>query len=161
MTPELRDLFARIQRLENDLLRRPVILASPVYGVAYRQLLIGGGNTLATIAGSDKKGLKRAATLTAVPTTIPTGIDTTYPDGLCAAYDLGTNPSSVAGTLVWATSASAVTVKNPAGGADVINTNSFDFQISEGSLVLCLGSFEVPCTAGGYATVYVPRIVGV
>jgi hypothetical protein len=159
MTPELRELTARIQRLENDLLRRPVILPAPV-GSRFRTLLVGSGNTLATIGATTVKGLKRASTLTSVPTLAPTAIGATYADGLTAAYDLGMNPTATSGPLVWLTSAFTITIKNPSGGADTTVSNVLQFQVSETSPILSLSSFQVPCTTGGYAAVYVPYVVG-
>lgn len=164
MASSVVDLQKRADRAEERGQNVPVVPQKPGAAAApatvYRQLLIGSGNTLATIAALTIKGLKRASTLTSVPTLVPTSITATYPDGLTAAYDLGTDPSVTTGPLVWVTSAATITIKNPAGGADTTASNLLRFQIAKDSLILSLSSYQVPCAAGGYATVYVPYVVG-
>jgi hypothetical protein len=82
MTPELRELTARIQRLENDLLRRPVILPCPT-GTQFVRLKITGGNTLLTFGGNDYKGIKEvtSGSLASLPAASPNNTST-YPDGI-------------------------------------------------------------------------------
>jgi hypothetical protein len=162
MSPEIRELQARVQRLEADLMRRPIILPSPTVTQQYKQLRVGAGNTLATIDGVTFLGLKRANTLTSVPTPIPASITTACADGLSAAYDLGSNPiARRSSTLVWITAARIVTIQNPAGGSDTTAVNDYRFQIPENRLFFALDSFLVPVAGspGVYAKVYIPAVV--
>jgi hypothetical protein len=161
MTPEIRELQARVQRLEADLMRRPIILPTPI-GTQYKQLRIGAGNTLATIDSVTYLGLKRGSTLASVPTSTPAAINTACADGLSAAYDLGSNPiARTSSTLVWITAAGTITIQNPAGGSDTTAANLYRFQIPENRLIFALDFFMVPVSGspGVYAKVYVPAVV--
>lgn len=154
-------LERRLGELESRV-RGMWVFPATVTGSQYKQLRVGAGNTLATIDSVTYYGLKRASTLTAVPTLAPASISTTYSDGLSAAYDLGGNPiARTSGTLVWITAAGGITTQNPDGGSDIISSNLYRFQIPENRLFFALDYFMVPVSGspGTYAKVYVPAVV--
>lgn len=98
MTPEIRELQARVQRLEADLMRRPILIPS-VAGDNVTYLTLMGGQTLITLAGNNYYGIKPGtAAVTSLPAILPTP-GTIYADGIGIASIINADGST--GTTAW------------------------------------------------------------
>lgn len=156
-------LERRLGELESRV-RGMWVFPASIAETGYAQLYVGSGNTLATLDGVTYKGVKRASSVTSVPSATPSSISTSYSDGLTAAYNYGSNPNATSGPLAWLASCASLTVKNPAGsGSDVVISTLASPQMREGTLIASVSSYLVPVSGspGAYARVYVPYLVSI